>query len=97
MLKWQKKMMMNRSNFFIKAVIIYLTILSLLVSFALLTRINAIIGNLNLFFLCLLLIVLFISVTNVIFLFRKNSIKDYRLVILYNLIFSLISGYLVIS
>lgn len=86
-------MMNNRKIYFIKALIIYLFTLSIFVCSVLLIRIGDIINNLNLFFLSLLLINVFIAATNGIFLFRKNSAKDYKMVLLYNAIFSLISGF----
>jgi hypothetical protein len=84
--------MNNRKIYFIKALIIYLLILSILLCSILLIRIEEILNNFNLFFLSLLLLNIFIVAINCIFLFRRNLPNDYKLVLLYNSIFSLVSG-----
>jgi hypothetical protein len=81
--------------FFVKVVLVYLTILCLIVSINFLVHIGDILSSSNftviggVFFLA---IYLFISILNIIFLVRKKSIKAYKTVVLYNFIFSLISG-----
>jgi hypothetical protein len=77
---------------FIKVIIIYILVLNLSVCYVLLVRIDAILGNFNMFFLSLLLLNIFLAAVNMIFLFRKNANKNYKLILIYNAIFSMISG-----
>jgi hypothetical protein len=85
-------MITKKKMYIIKGLIIYLLVLSILVCTALLIRINEILSNFNLFFFGLLLLNIFIVAFNFIFLFRKNLLNDYKMVLLTNSIFSLISG-----
>jgi hypothetical protein len=58
----------------------------------LLTHMNEILGNFNLFFISLWLISILIVLVDLIFLFKKKSLKDYKLVLLLNAFYSLFSG-----
>jgi len=82
-------------NFFIKAILIYLSILCLIVSVSFLIHIAGILNDSTITAiggLVFLAIYLFILIINVLFLIRKKAVKDFKLVLLYNFIFSLISG-----
>lgn len=83
--------MTNKKAYCIKGLIVYLLILSVIVCGILLTRIVEILDNFNLFFLSLLLLNISMVAVNGTFLFRKKSLKDYKLVLIINSVYSLIS------
>jgi hypothetical protein len=85
----------SKSNFFIKLILIYFSILCLMVSMNFLFHIKAILTDSILTAIggvLFLAIYLFILIINVLFLVRKKSVKDFKHVLLYNFIFSLFSG-----
>ncbi len=85
----------NKKIYLVKIPIAYLTILSLIASIILLSQILRIIEFLNIPALLVLTVDLFISAINIIFLFKKNTQKDIKLVLIYNIVFCIISGILV--
>lgn len=86
----------NRTVFFIKAILIYLSIICLIVSIDFLQHIGEMLYIFNLgaiFGIVLLAICVFILSTNVAFFIRKKTIEDYKIVLLANVCFCLISGF----
>ncbi len=81
--------------YFIKAILIYLAFICLLVGMNFLINISDILNNFNLGGIggiVFLTLYLFILSVNISFLIRKKTIKDYKLVLLINSIFSILSG-----
>ena len=85
--------MSNRKRYIIKALIIYITILNVVISYNLLLSIGELLSKFNIFCLSILLLNIFTSIFNTIFLFRKELNKNYNSVLLYNSIFCMISGF----
>lgn len=78
----------------------YLTIICVIVSFNFLMSINRIFDDLSfgtIGFGFFILIFLFLTIANTIFLFREKTIKDYRLVLLYNIVLCFFSGIEIVS
>lgn len=74
-------------------VVSYLSILSTVISIYLIFNIRTILGDSNLYLGTLLIVNIFYSVYNVIFIFKKNkSTEDWKLTLLFNIIFCVISG-----
>jgi hypothetical protein len=91
--KHQENMTTNKDLNFIKVSISYLTLVSIVTSIAILIKVDEVIGNFNLFFITILLVNIFVMAVDLFFLFRKKAEKDYKLVLLINVIYSLISGF----
>ena len=85
--------MTNKKTTWIKWIIVYLLVLSSIISIILLYKIKDIIEYFNLFLLIILSINLFITIYNIIFPFKKNkTVSDWKLTLIFNSVFSLIAG-----
>jgi hypothetical protein len=86
----------NKTKFFIKVILIYLAGLCLIVSINFLIHIEEILSTFNftaVMGVVFLAIYLFILSMNAVFIIRNKTEKDYKLILLYNFIFSLFSGF----
>ncbi|MEO6631668.1 MAG: hypothetical protein ABIN13_08105 [Mucilaginibacter sp.] len=84
---------MNKNNFLLKGVISYILLLNVLAVVLLVSKGLWILETFNVFFITLFVINVFILIHNGVFSFKKNPTdKDSRLILLYNLAFTLISG-----
>jgi hypothetical protein len=78
--------------YLIKALVGYLTTLSFLVCIAFIGNILDIIRITNIVAIAYLIIYLFTTLINIVFLCKKNSINDFKGILIYNAIFSFVSG-----
>jgi hypothetical protein len=79
-------------TFLIKLLLVYLTILSFCAIWLLFSSIVTIVLSLNITAIIALLVDLFIAIVNLFYFFRRASTQDTKTILLYNIIFSLISG-----
>jgi hypothetical protein len=87
-----KNMLRIKILYVIKALVVYLTLLSSFATLLFLQNISSILQSFNIAAICALVVNLFFTLTNIIFLFRQNHAKDLKVVLICNFIFCLISG-----
>jgi hypothetical protein len=86
-------MMADKKGYILKGIIVYISFLNILVLGLLLSNIKEIVNNFNIFFIILVAVNLFVVIHNAIFLFTNKINKDYKWILVYNFVFSLISGF----
>ena len=87
-----KILTMNKKNIILYVIIVYLTIISIVTSLFLIESIGVILAKSNIALIISLLVNLTMTVLNVLFFRMRRYQKDFRLILLYNSIYSLIYG-----